>query len=51
MKFKILTVRSPEHVQQEIDYFKLICDESRIKDICIAGGGEGFIIIIIMNED
>lgn len=47
MKFKILTARSPEQAQEEIERFKSFCDVSRIKDIRIAGGGTGFVITIV----
>lgn len=47
MKFKILTARNPEQVQEEIDRFKSFCDVGRIKDIRIAGGSTGFVITII----
>lgn len=47
MKFKILTARSPEQAREEIESFRRFCSESRIKDIRIAGGGEGFVITIV----
>ena len=47
MKFKILTARSPEQAQEEIERFKSFCDVSRIRDIRVAGGGEGFVITIV----
>lgn len=47
MKFKILTARSPEQAQEEIERFKRFCDAGRIKDIRIAGGRTGFVITIV----
>ncbi|MGL4583650.1 MAG: hypothetical protein ACRCVU_11800 [Flavobacterium sp.] len=47
MKFKILTARNPEEAHEEIEGFKSFCDAGSIKDIHIAGGSTGFVIIIV----
>lgn len=47
MKFKILAAYSASNVYEEIARFKTFCDESRIKDIRIAGSGKSWVITIV----
>lgn len=47
MKFKIITAHSASDVKDEIARFKMFCDESRIKDIRVAGSGNSWVITIV----
>lgn len=47
MRFKILTAHSASEVKDEIARFKMFCDESRIKDIRVAGQGNSWVITIV----